>query len=54
MVVEDCPLCNNKLKVITDESNYVIDYWCSSCGNSFSLEDLEIIKIKKVTMDKWL
>jgi len=54
VIYEKCPLCDAKLEVITNEEGYVIDYWCSSCGTAFTIEDLEIIEVKEVTMDRWL
>lgn len=44
---EKCPLCNNPLESITSEDDYVIDWYCSQCGISWKLEDLEYEPIQK-------
>ena len=53
MIIEKCPICGNKLEIITDEDGFVIDWWCGKCPHSWTLEDLEITEDQK-TIDQYL
>ena len=50
---EKCPTCNNKLEAIQDDVGEIIDWFCSQCGISWTLEDLEYEPLQK-TLDEWL
>lgn len=52
---DDCPICNSKLDAIKDrdDENYISDWFCSKCGISWTLEDLEYEPIQK-EIDQWL
>ena len=50
---ENCPVCDQKLKCIMDEEGFVIDWFCSKCSISWTLEDLEYEPIQD-NLSKWL
>ena len=52
-IYEKCPICNNSLEAITSEDEYVIDWYCSQCGISWKLEDLEYEPIQK-DLKNWI
>jgi len=41
-IYEYCPCCNFKIEPILDKDGFIINFWCSQCGLSWKLEDLEI------------
>jgi transcription elongation factor Elf1 len=41
-IYEYCPRCNSKLESILDKDGFIINFWCSQCGLSWKLEELEI------------
>lgn len=53
MIIDRCPICNNKLREIL-EDGYVINFWCNKCSIRWDLEDLEFKEPKKTDLDKWL
>lgn len=55
IIKEECNICKNDLKPITNEEGFIIDFYCEKCGISWNLEDLPIIEIKiQITMDKFI
>ncbi len=53
MIIDRCPICNNKLQDIL-EDGYVINFWCNKCSIHWDLDDLEFKEPKKTDLDKWL
>lgn len=52
-IYEKCPICNSSIEAITNEDEYVIDWYCSKCGISWKLEDLEYEPIQE-SLGKWI
>lgn len=53
MIIEKCPICNNKLEAITTKDGYVSDWFCNRCSLYWTLEELEF-KPEQKTLEGFL
>lgn len=49
MIIENCPICKNKLRTVQDNENpdFIDNWFCGTCGIVWDLEELEYIPEQK-------
>lgn len=50
MLIELCPVCDQKLKKVKNSSGY---YYCVKCSKTWTLEELEFEPVQK-NLGDWL
>ena len=54
MIINNCPICDQKLEEIIDKNGFIIDRWCNKCGTHWSIFDLKVEENKKTNLEKWI